>query len=143
MLSIIRKSHKSYETIELTKRKGFTLVELIIVLAVMAIIAAVAIPNFTDIQNNAKSKADVQTCETIKRTVMMLLADDSINGFNGEKTITYNAKSQDIVGLEGESANNLKTALREVKPPATNKEAPYIITISADNIITVDIKTKA
>lgn len=43
----------------LKKKKGFTLIELIIVIAIIAIIAAFAIPNFIRVQNNSKIDADV------------------------------------------------------------------------------------
>ncbi len=60
------------------KKKGFTLIELIIVLAVMAIIALIAIPNFAAVRNNSKVKADKQSCATIERTVLMLVSDETI-----------------------------------------------------------------
>ena len=60
------------------KKKAFTLIELIIVLAIMAIIAAIAIPNFMAVRDNSKVKADTQSCETIKRTVLMLVSDETI-----------------------------------------------------------------
>ncbi len=69
------------------KKKGFTLIELIIVLAVMAIIALIAIPNFAAVRNNSKVKADQQSCATIERTVLMLVSDETIKG-NGTVTVT-------------------------------------------------------
>ena len=43
-----------------TKKKGFTLVELVIVIAVIAILAAVLIPTFTSVINRANQSAAVQ-----------------------------------------------------------------------------------
>ena len=40
-----------------TRKKGFTIVELVIVIAVIAILAAVLIPTFTNVINNAKKSA--------------------------------------------------------------------------------------
>ncbi|SHF12482.1 type II secretion system protein [Clostridium fallax] len=127
---------------KLNKNKGFTLVELIVVLAVMAVISSVAIPNFTNIKNKSKEKADNQTCETIKRTVIMLLADESIEG--SEKTITYNANTKEIQGITDEKEKeHLKSALKEVKNPATDSSASYKIIISNDETVNVDIDKKA
>lgn len=45
-------------------KKGFTIVELAIVIAVIAILAAVLIPTFTVIVNNAKETAALANCKT-------------------------------------------------------------------------------
>jgi type IV pilus assembly protein PilA len=51
----------------LKNRKGFTLIELIVVLAVLAIIMAIALPRFLGIQEDAKEDSDHQTIELIAR----------------------------------------------------------------------------
>ena len=43
------------------RKKGFTLIELIIVIAIIAILATIAIPNFLAIQRKARVKADIAT----------------------------------------------------------------------------------
>ena len=42
----------------LRSKKGFTLIELIVVLAVLAIIMAIAVPRFLGVQETAKIDAD-------------------------------------------------------------------------------------
>lgn len=50
---------------KIRNNKGFTLVELIVVLAVLGIIAAIAIPKFTGVQDDATIKADATTAYSI------------------------------------------------------------------------------
>ena len=104
------------------KKKGFSLIELIIVLAVMAIIALIAIPNFSAVRENSKNKADVQSCETIKRSVLMLVSDETVTvsetvvatlNFNSDKT--FKDVTLDKAKLTGK--DELEKALAETKKP--------------------------
>lgn len=104
------------------KKKGFSLIELIIVLAVMAIIAMIAIPNFSAVRDNSKDKADTQSCETIKRTVLMLVADETVTGsgtltvsFNSDKSIATVAEATGTDTIKGE--DKIKEALLQIKKP--------------------------
>ncbi|MHC9332823.1 prepilin-type N-terminal cleavage/methylation domain-containing protein, partial [Clostridium perfringens] len=47
------------------KKQGFTLIELIIVIAIIAILAAIAIPKLLSIQRKARVKADIASAKTI------------------------------------------------------------------------------
>ena len=52
---------------KLKNKKGFTLIELIIVIAILGIIAAIAIPRFNGIQETSKEKADDVTAKMIEK----------------------------------------------------------------------------
>ena len=56
-------------------KKGFTIVELVIVIAVIAILAAVMIPTFSGIVNKAKESAALQEATN---TYKALLTEDSV-----------------------------------------------------------------
>ena len=59
------------------KRKGFTIVELVIVIAVIAILAAVLIPTFASLIEQARVSADTAL---VKNLNLVLTADEAENG---------------------------------------------------------------
>ncbi|WP_040212468.1 type II secretion system protein [Clostridium polynesiense] len=129
------------------KKKGFTLVELIIVLAVMAIIGAIAIPNFAAVRDNAKNKADEQSCATIERTVLMLVADGTIEtteekyiSFTDGKSIDNGAFTKfDVAEIEP-----AKKALQEVKKPqgkSTDGKEAKVYKVKIDTSGSVSVVT--
>lgn len=122
------------------KKKGFTLIELIIVMAIMAILAAIAIPGFNAIRNNARTKADTQSAETIKRAIMVSVADGTIATKSVERTITITwpsgAKTYTYSPDSGtnEFTTDEKTAitgaLTELNAPQSTTRTNYVITIA-------------
>jgi prepilin-type N-terminal cleavage/methylation domain-containing protein len=48
---------------KIKNKKGFTLVELLIVIAVLGIIAAIAVPRFTGVLSGVKDKADISAAK--------------------------------------------------------------------------------
>ena len=50
-------------------KKGITLIELIIVLAVLAILAAVLIPNFFNVTDRARLRSDIQSARVINNAM--------------------------------------------------------------------------
>ncbi len=63
-------------------KKGFTIVELVIVIAVIAILAAVLIPTFTSLVGKAEENAAMQEATN---TYKALLLEDEVTTATGEK----------------------------------------------------------
>ena len=56
--------------------KGFTLIELMIVIAILGILAAVAIPNFLNARGKAQDASALSTLEAVKTAMEMYAADN-------------------------------------------------------------------
>lgn len=92
------------------KKKGFTLIELTVVLAIMAIIITVIAPNFSSVKDGAKTKVDEQNCAAIERSVEMLLAEDVIDSSTTSIKITPNENGSgvDVSGIQGDGDGKTK-----------------------------------
>ena len=60
-------------------KDGFTLVELIIVIAVMAILAAIVIPRMSGITDIFRENADERSCETLGRELIIRIQAGNIS----------------------------------------------------------------
>ena len=77
-------------------KKGFTLVELVIVIAVIAILASVLIPTFGGIIDKANQSAAQQNAANIYREVYALdLADGELDGKEGTTAISVTGATFD------------------------------------------------
>ena len=54
-------------SINMQRKRGFTLIELVVVLAVLAIIMAIAVPMFTGVREQAKVDSDMATMASIAK----------------------------------------------------------------------------
>ena len=77
-----------------TRRSGFTLLELLIVLAIILVIAAMVVPNLIGTQQGAMEKATMITIKKTEGTVAAWAADHDGTFFQGTGTDVWQALMQ-------------------------------------------------
>lgn len=96
---------------KLKNRKGFTLIELIVVLAVLAIIMAIAVPRFLGVQEQAKKDADTTTAAMIGKAAELYAVTNNVstvtldNLTTDGKYIDENTKFQSYKNTSGGAAD--------------------------------------
>ena len=84
--------------------KGFSLVELIVVVAIMAVLMGILVPTLVKNVEKSKKQKDASAIEEIRSTMVTTLADPTYSDI--EATITYNSTAKKIV-VKGASADGV------------------------------------
>ena len=95
------------------KEKGFTLIELMIVVAIIGILAAIAVPNFVQYRNRARVSTGVGTSESVRGAMAAYAADSESNLFpyTDMNNITTWAELATVLNANGASLK--KTAAQQ------------------------------
>lgn len=112
------------------RKKGFTLIELIIVIAIIAILAAVTVPRLSGFRDSAKEKADIANAKVIVNTVSVLLANGDISDVSATSGDLNNERTDADV-TKYTSVDKIEAALQDVPTPQV-VGSNFIVAVSGD-----------
>ena len=68
-----------FSKFKIRKRKGFTLVEMVIVVVILGILSSMALMKYNNVQQNAKQKVDYATASTIATATIVAMNNGEIS----------------------------------------------------------------
>lgn len=101
--------------------KGFSLVELIVVVAIMAVLMGILVPTLVKNVEKSKKQKDASAIEEIRSTMVTTLADPTYSDI--EATIVYDGTTMDV--------DNPKT-ITAVSPITDAEVKTFLTAVSAD-----------
>lgn len=82
-----------------TDRRGFTLVEMVIVITIIGIVSSIGVTKYSTVQENAKKNADYATAANLATIAMIALSDEQsadIDNLASKGYIQFKPKSKSV-----------------------------------------------
>ena len=121
-----------------TNKKGFTLMEMLIVVAIIAILIAIAIPTFTGAMNKANAATDLANIRSGYAAVQLEAMTDKAP----DTDVTYYLKKDGTVSKDSDDKNYVCKGSSGNADGATEVGGKYSVTWAKDQKITYKVTQK-
>ncbi len=117
----------SFKRLSVKRNSGFTLVELIIVIAIIAILSAVTAPQYIKYVEKSKVAADMDTAAAIQSVIITLCTDGTITADNAAY-VTWDTAT----GLTGDGQAAVEAVTGTIPAAKSNKAKAADVVYSVD-----------
>lgn len=107
--------------------KGFTLVELIIVIAIIAVLSAFAVPQYTKYVEKSKVAMDMETAAVIESVIITLCTDGTVTT-DVASYVTWDAST----GLTGDGKDEIEAVTGPIRAAQSAKAKAADVVYSID-----------
>jgi type IV pilus assembly protein PilA len=119
------------------KEEGFSLIELIIVIAILAIIAAIAVPNLLANIRRANEGADISNAKLIADSIATVIAQNP--EYEGDELTDENFEAASTEAIVDDALATFSGTAPTIKASVNGDSGDaFIVNLTAEGVITVE-----